>query len=379
VRGAARWLLVVLVVLGGLYTAAWTTTDRSGISRAVVWLEADTGDLHRFPSRIIPAGDEPFPLPPGPPLDLTGVWPGGGDPTEVLDASGTAAFLVVQDGRLIYERYGEGTDAAELRTSFSVAKSIVSTLVGLAIEDGAIGSLDDPVTAYVPELAERDPRAEAITLRHLLTMSSGLRYVERSLPWSDDARTYYSTDLRGTALSARVDHEPGTRFLYNNYNLLLEGLVLERATGERVADYASRRLWGPLGAEADASWSLDSDRHGFEKMESGFNAVARDYARFGLLFTRGGEIDGRQVVPRAWVEEATSAAASGSVSPSYALHWWTGTFEGSVFPEGHALAAGNHGQFVYIAPDRDLVLVRLGDGYGDVAWPQLLTELAQRL
>jgi CubicO group peptidase (beta-lactamase class C family) len=372
-------MVVALVLLGGLYAAAWSMTGRSGTARAVAWLEADTDDVHRFPTRAIPAGDVSLPLPTGEPLDLAAVWPERTEPTEVLDATATAAFLVVQDGQLRYEHYGAGTDVAELRTSFSVAKSIASTLVGLAIEDGAIGSLDDPLSRYVPELVDRDPRAAAITLRHLLTMSSGLAYVERSLPWSDDARTYYSTDLRGTALSARVDHQPGTRFLYNNYNLLLEGLVLERATGERVADYAARRLWGPLGAEADASWSLDSERHGFEKMESGFNAVARDYARFGLLFARGGEVDGRQVVPRSWVEEATSSTASGSVSPSYALHWWTGTFEGEVFPEGHTLAAGNHGQFVYVAPDRDLVLVRLGDRYGDVAWPQLLTELAQRL
>lgn len=377
-----RWAVragLALLLLGGLcYAGAWLTTDRFGASRAIAWMGADTGDVDRFPSRPVPAGGDVLPLPAGPPLDLDRVWGPGWE--AVADVSGTAALLVVQDGALRVERYGAGSGPEELRTSFSVAKSVVTTLVGLAIADGAIGSLDDPVIRYVPELADRDPRFADVTLRHLATMASGLRYEERSTPWSDDTQTYYGTDLRETARSAAVVEPPGARFHYNNYNPLLEGLVLERATGRSVSDYLAERLWGPMGAEADASWSLDSTRSGFEKMESGLNAVARDYARFGLLFANGGRAGDRQVVPEAWVRLAASREAP-ETGPAahYGLHWWTGFADGTPLPTGHLRAAGNHGQHVYVAPDAGVVLVRLGDRSGDVDWARMLAALAETL
>ncbi len=156
-------------------------------------------------------------------------------------------------------------------------------------------------------------------------------------------------------------------------------LVLERATGRSVSEYLSQRLWRPMGAEADASWSLDGDRSGFEKMESGLNAVARDYARFGLLFAHGGRVEDRQVVPETWVRQATSPQAADSPSDFYAFHWWTRARRDTPMPPGHVLARGNHGQFVYVAPDRDAVIVRLGDDDAGEDWPQRLTQLADRL
>jgi CubicO group peptidase (beta-lactamase class C family) len=377
-RRVGQAALAVLVLLGLVYAGAWATTDRFGASRAIAWLESDTGDIDRFPAREVPTGSDPLPLPAGEPVDLAAIWPGD-DLEADLAANETVALLIVRDGELVTEEYRGGVGPGDLRTSFSAVKSVVSTLVGLAISDGLIRSVDDPVTDYLPELAERDPRFADITIRHLLTMSSGLRYVERPLPWSDDAQTYYGTDLRGTALRARVDDEPGRAFLYNNYNLLIEGLVLERVTGMPVATYLSERLWTPMGAEADASWSLDSTRSGFEKMESGLNAVARDYARFGLLFAEGGRAGDRQVVPEDWVRQATDATAGGGPAPFYGFHWWTGTFDGEPFPGGAFMAAGKYGQLVYVAPDRDVVIVRLGDGYGGVDWPAALSQMADRL
>jgi CubicO group peptidase (beta-lactamase class C family) len=370
-----RATLALASVLLLLYGAAWLTVDRFGASRAIAWLEADTGDIDRFPSRAIRTGPESWDLPPGEPLSLAAVW-AIPDPEGFLDETGTVAFLIVQDGQLRYERYADGSTGDELRTSFSVAKSVVSTLIGLAIADGAISSIDAPITDHLPELLDADPRFARITVRHLVTMSSGLGYVERSHPWSDDAQTYYGTDLRATGLSARIEQEPGQEFLYNNYNPLLEGLILERATGERVADYLARRLWQPMGSEADASWSLDSRASGFEKMESGFNAVPRDYARFGAMIAAGGRVADRQVVPTGWLDVATSARRSRSAVSFYAAHWWTGSPDDGPFPDGHVLAGGNHGQFIYVAPDRDLVIVRLGDRYGTDEWPQLLAAIA---
>ncbi len=377
-RWTLRALLVIVLIAGVVFAGAWATTDRYGASRAMVWFEADTGDLDRFPSRPVPAGDEVVDLPAGEPLDLAAAW-GIDDVDRFLEDSETTSLLIVQDGQLREERYLRGSSADELRTSFSVAKSFVSSLVALAVEDGDIGSVDDPVTTYLPELLERDERFAAITIRDLMTMSSGIRYVERSLPWSDDAQTYYGTDLRRTALSAEVAASPGERFLYNNYNPLLEGLILERATGQRVADYLAERLWQPMGAEADGSWSLDSQRSGFEKMESGVNAVARDYARFGLLFLDDGRAGERQVLPPGWVAQAFARDGSAGPDDRYGFHWWTGRFDGSPLPDGHAVAVGNLGQFVYVAPDLDLVVVRLGDDTGGVDWPARFVALTDHV
>jgi CubicO group peptidase (beta-lactamase class C family) len=386
-RLAGGFAVVVLLVLG-VYAWARASLDRSSIARAMWWTEADVGDQFRFPARTIPAGDEAAgPLPVG--AEIAPVPPSGsgGDLTfeGFLRQTDTLAFLIVHDDELVYERYFGDADHDARQTSFSVAKSFVSTLVGIAIDEGLIASVDDPVTDYVPELAERDPRFERITLRHLLTMTSGIRYEEQSLPlpWGDDVNTYYGTDLRDLALSeTEIVSPPGAGWLYNNYNPLLLGLVLERATGESVSQYMATELWQPLGAEADATWSLDSVESGFEKMESGLNARPVDYARFGLLFLHDGERNGRRIVSKDWVREATttdtSAAPAGSyyVADNYQYFWWIDPLR-----PGRFYALGNFGQFIYVAPDAGTVIVRNGADWGvdNDTWVGLFRDIADGL
>jgi CubicO group peptidase (beta-lactamase class C family) len=202
-----------------------------------------------------------------------------------------------------------------------MAKSFASTLVGVAIDEGYIKSVDESITNYITELLGKDERFKAITIRNLLTMSSGIKYEDGGdLPWSeeaDDTKTYYSTDLRELALNCRIEGKPGEYFEYNNYNPLLMGMILERATGMRVSRYLQEKLWKPVGMEADGSWSLDSTSSGFEKMESGVNARARDFARFGMLFAQEGNWEGRQLISRGWVEESTRADTSTDPSQDY--------------------------------------------------------------
>ncbi len=384
-RGRSRWVRLAggvvagIVVLGvALQVWARASLDRSAAARAVVWFEADVDDIDRFPRRPIPAGGEPLvlregTLPPGT-LDRVSTRDGERHLEDLVEGSATTALLVLRGDEIVLERYANGGAADRPHTSFSVAKSVLSTLVGIAIQRGEIASLDDAVTLHVPELLDRDPRFADVSLRSLITMSSGLGYEERGMPWSDDTTTYYAPDLRGEALSAVVVESPGRTWLYNNYNPLIMGLVLERATGMRVADYASRHLWGPMGAEADASWSLDSDRSGFEKMESGVNALPRDYARFGYLFAHEGQVGGRRVVDAQWVREATANDTSGDPAERY-QHWWWVDLE----REGRFYAAGNHGQFVYVDPATDVVVVRLGREDGDVHWPTVLRDVADRV
>ncbi|WP_230684977.1 serine hydrolase [Cellulomonas sp. JZ18] len=375
-RVLASVLVVVAVALVGTRAWAQVMLDDAAAARAIAWREADTGDVHRFASHPVAAGDDRLvlrdaPLPPG---ALDGVRARDGRTLDALLAdTGTAAFVVLRGSDVLVEEYGPGSAATTLQTSFSVAKSVLATVLGIAVDRGDVGSLDDPVTAYVPELADRDPRFADVTLRHLVTMSSGLAYEEQGLPWSDDSVTYYSPDLRATALSARVAQEPGRTFLYNNYNPLLVGLVLERATGRPLAEYTSEVLWQPLGAGADASWSVDSVRHGFAKMESGFNATALDYARLGYLMAHEGAVDGRQVVSSTWVAQATAADTTTDPAARYQYFWWVDTER-----DGRFYGHGNHGQFVYVDPVTDVVVVRLGARYGvePDAWVGVLREVA---
>jgi CubicO group peptidase (beta-lactamase class C family) len=175
---------------------------------------------------------------------------------------------------------------------------------------------------------------------------------------------------------AVIVDEPGKHFLYNNYNPLLLGMAVERATGRAISEYTSEVLWAPMGAEADASWSMDSFFNGFEKLESGFNARPIDYARFGLMFARGGVVDGVQVVPREWVQEATaptnvSVGRNDLLEQNFAHFWW-------VYPDNRFAAQGNLGQYIVISPDDGTVIVRLGREE-TLMWPMLLLDLSERL
>jgi CubicO group peptidase (beta-lactamase class C family) len=374
-RRLGRWILRVvvgLVVLAGLvFGTAYLLTPYSGVARAVVWIEADVDDFRRFPSRPIEAPAQPdrfakAPMAPG----LTAVWVDGveRDLERFLGSTGTTAFIVIHDDSVVYERYFNGDTRTSVQTSFSVAKSYLSALVGIAVEEGLL-DLDDPITDHIPELLDRDRRFSRITVEHLISMASGLRYEETWLPWGDDAQTYYSADLRELALGdTEIVEPPGRTWLYNNYNPLLLGMILERVTGMPVAAYLEQKVWQPLGSEFDASWSVDSEETRFEKMESGLNARAIDFARLGVLFLNRGTWEGQEIVPSEWVEASTSAQAA----PHYGYWWW-------VEPGGVFLARGNHGQNVFVDPSRNVVIARFGTTDGEVDWPAVFADVSARV
>jgi CubicO group peptidase (beta-lactamase class C family) len=385
-----RWLrrvivgvVALLVVLAGVFTWARASVDRSTIAGALWWRDADIGDQYRFPARVIRAGGAESPLPTSElafaPTVPPGVAEAGGSFEDFLSDTGTRAFLIVHGDQLVYERYLEGSGRGTLETSLSVAKSFVSTLVGIAIDEGLIGSVEDSVTDYLPELATRDPRFAQITLRDLLTMSSGIRYWESALPWpwSDDTFTYYGVDLRDIALHrTRIEGPPGQEWHYNNYHPLLLGLVLERVTGMSVSEYMCTRLWQPLGAERAGTWNLDSQDSGFEKMESGLNATAADYARFGLLYLHGGEWNGRRIVSEDWFRAATALDTTTDPADFYQYFWWV-----DLERPGRFYAAGNLGQYIYVALDADTVIVRLGRtrGVETPTWRAIFRGIADQL
>jgi CubicO group peptidase (beta-lactamase class C family) len=383
--GALLLLASVVVVIGYL------SAPNFYLTRAIFWGESDYKDLEKFPARTIHNAPPAFRLdelradnPYASQIEDIGNRSTNGSLVGYLESSGTTAFLVIHDDELLYERYFDNYDETSVNTSFSMAKSFASALVGIAIDEGHIRSVDEPITNYIPELLEKDKRFGSITIRNLLTMSSGIKYEEGGdLPWSeesDDTKTYYATDLRALALNCEIEGKPGEYFEYNNYNPLLVGLILERSTGMPVARYLQERLWKPMGMEADGSWSLDSTTSGFEKMESGLNARARDFARFGMLFAKEGKWEGRQLISRGWIEESTRRDTSTDPSSEYQYFWWVNTPDGGGTP--HFSARGKYGQYIYVAPEKDLVIVRLGKeegerGYG--YWISLFEELATGL
>jgi len=291
-----------------------------------------------------------------------------GDLDEFLEKTDTTSFIVIYKDNIIFERYYNGYTRESTVTSFSVAKSFVSALIGIAIEEGYIKSLNDPITDYLPELKERDIRFSEIKIIDLLHMSSGLKYKEPP----DDIYTYYAPNLRKLALEKTVIEEyPGDKFLYNNYNPLLLGMIIERATKRTVSEYMEEKIWKPTGMEFNGSWSIDANN--FEKMESGINCKAIDLAKFGRLYLRKGNWNGKKVIPSGWVVASTAPYFPENddyypektffkeYSGYYSLMWWGIQREDSSYD---FYAAGNHGQYIYISPDKELIIVRNGISYG---------------
>lgn len=354
----------------------------SYLARYIFLNAAGITDYRVFPSREIQNDSRVFQFSPagsGTALDHSLPAALKRSPDETLDQflmrNGTVAFLMIKNGRLLIERYYNDYERDSICTSFSVAKSFVSALIGIAVHENLIGSLDDPLTKYIPEASASF--WQEISLRHLVSMSSGLKYREGGfLPWDDAPLTYYSPNLRRLALSARKSEAPGTCFRYNNYNLILLGMVLERVTSSHVSTYLQEKIWKPLGMEFPASWSLDCVESGMEKMESGLNARAIDFAKFGQLYLQRGEWNGKQIIPESWVVEST-AVAPDAPWKHYKYLWWM-----SRSGQGRFMAVGNLGQFIFVAPDKDCVIVRFGRGKPAdwrMVYPPLFGALADAL
>ena len=367
-------ILCLGAIVGGTFLWALLSTGYSQLARVLIWWESDTDDWKRFPSRPVLAGPEPvnFAAAESSPLaeaKINGTIPLG----QFLAEKNTTAFIVLHGDQILYEGYFNGSSRQATQTSFSVAKTFTATLVGIAIDEGFIAGLDEPITTYIPELIQKDTRFGDITIRHLVTMSSGIRYQAYRSPWADNTTTYYAPNLRAAALRTKIEEPPGIEFLYNNYNPLLIGIIVERATGMSVSGYLQFRLWQPMGAEADGSWSLDGKRSGFEKMESGINGRAIDFIKLGWLFLNNGRNGEHQVVSRNWVEESTREDTATDPAAEYQYGWWVDVGKDSYYAEGH------HCQFIYVYPAAQIVIVRMGRNCGGIYWTGFLGSMAQTL
>jgi CubicO group peptidase (beta-lactamase class C family) len=315
---------------------------------------------------VVHHGTTVMPLP-RTPHELDVHYKAGGedwDAAKFMEHNRVAGLLVLHRGRIVLERYGLGQTEHDQWVSFSVAKSVNSTLLGAAIRDGFIGGLEDPVTRYIPELTKSG--YAGVTLRQALTMTTGLRWDENyKNPESDWGRSL-SMDVPGDTKPAvdivqymagrpRVT-APGTVFLYNSGNAQILGVVVQRATHKTLAAYLEEKIWRPLGMEADAYWVRD--RFGRSIGRSLLNATLRDYARFGYFFMHGAQIGGTSILPQGWIEDATRSHIKTDWDDiGYGYQWW-------INPDGTYRAIGICGQMIFLDPKSDIVIVT------NSAWPE---------
>ena len=278
---------------------------------------------------------------------------------------GTVAFLVIQDSALVFEQYWEDYSDQKRSNSFSMAKSIVSLAIGCAIDDGFIANTDQAVSDFIPEFNSFN--GKKLTIKHLLTMSAGVDFEESYVsPFSPTTQLYYGDNLKDVVYGMKMIEEPGIYFNYQSGVTQLLAFIVEKATGESLSAYVSRRLWTPMHAEEDALWSLDH-KGGSEKAYCCFNSNARDFARFGQLILNNGSWDGNQLVSASYIKEAITPDTllidkkHNEPNRHYGYQFWKLNFEGSEV----VYMRGMLGQYVFVIPEKRAIVVRLGHKRGE--------------
>ena len=352
------WFIVGVIIV---VNAVIVLTGRTYIYNGIVntYFKGRTGptiyDLETFHNAKISKGGEVFEFPKHPNYNKQKI---PNDLRQYIEDLDTRALLVIKNDTLVYEEYWGDHDEITLSNSFSIAKTVVAILVGIAADEGYIESIDDPVYKYLPEF-KNGPR-DIITIRHLLQMASGLDWTQSGVnPFSDDAESYYGWDLDKLAMRQKRISEPGVMFKYQGGNSILLSMIVERVTGKSISQYAEEKIWTKLGMASDAYWSLDK-KNGQEKSFCCIYAQATDFAKIGRMILNQGEYNGEQIIPRWYyhqmVKKNDLTTEDGVPNYRYGLHIWT--YRGN--EDEVIYCRGILGQYIITIPDRDLMIIRLG-------------------
>jgi len=273
---------------------------------------------------------------------------------ELNDERKTKSFLVIKNDSILFEKYYDGHKQTDISNSFSVAKSIVTSMMGKAIMEGKIKSLDQPVSDFFEEY--KNGLASELTVGDLASMSSGMKWNEKYYSVINiTSESYFTDDLRSVILGQEIENKPGKGFRYSSGDTQLLAMIIEKATGTSLSNYLSQKFWDPMGAENLALWQIDSEESGMEKAYCCIAATARDFARFGKLYIDKGKWGDTQILDSSFVELSLNPVFDDS--PFYGYGWWLYEFEGKkVFTMN-----GHRGQFVISFPDENIIIVRQGD------------------
>ncbi|WKY46578.1 serine hydrolase [Eubacteriaceae bacterium ES3] len=306
-----------------------------------------------------------------------------------MESSDTTAFIVIKDDKLIFEEYFNGHSRESLSRVFSITKSFTSALIGIAIDQGLIKSVDDPIKKYLPEI--KDEKTGSLTIRNLLLMQSGITFKEGVEPWTDDVKQYFSTDIKKRVLNLKTSDPVGEYFHYNDYYLQFLTMILERVSNKKAGVLLQEKIWTELGMEYPALMVVDSQKCNFEKMESGLCATAIDLAKFGRLYLNDGLWNDKSILSDRWIKESV---VSDSIKAKSYYKYYQDKPWGRWFDTGKGyykylwwgyradeetddyFAMGILGQFIYISPRKKTIVVRLGKQWGISGWwPTIIKEL----
>lgn len=355
-------------ITGRLLLAAAMVSLGSCIAyRAVRYGSPGIDDYRTFPQDTIHRGEQVFRFPEAPHeariFDTLRAFRAYGEMRtlgEALALDGkklSCGILLIRRDSIVYEYYQGDIQRDKVATVFSVSKSLTSLLCGIAVDEGFIKSVHDPVTEYLPELRDADPGFAKLTIEHLLDMRAGLKFSENYgfNPFSGMAKLHYGRNMLRQMRRLKFKDEPGTSFYYSSMATAILGIVIERATGRSYAEYMSEKVWQPLGMETDALMSVNAVRKRYPRAYGGISTTARDLAKVGRLYMHGGSFEGRQIVSPEWVETTFSAerafANSGGNLRGYSYSWW--------HKDGSVQMVGMLGQQVFVDPSRDVILVVL--------------------
>ena len=290
----------------------------------------------------------------------------------------TLSFLIIRNDTILYEYYKEPYSDSSLVSSFSMVKPMISTMIGIAIKEGKIGSIEDPIVNYLPEYKDREGW-EKIKIKHLLHHTSGIKFTDGKFSLtSDNAKFYWGNNLRKEVSKAELEFPPDTQFKYSSTNTQLLGMIIARATSTTLSNYFEEKLWKPLGMEAPASWSLDrNDDMAIEKAFCCLQARTIDFAKFGRLYLKEGKWNGEQIVPKQWVNYSTRPDPRGNNKHYYNNNWGLGPLKyGSYF------AIGLYGQILYLYPEKNVIIIRFGNtdtSYHPNYWKEVFLQLIDQL
>ena len=368
------WKIVLVAALACALAATLILSPRLiRVYRVLTMFEEDViveNFLHIenvFPLATMTASPEPFRFEHGDPISLPNEFP---YQSEIINTqahfaeTNTTGLLVVHNGKIALEDYYRGHRAEGHHISWSMVKSFVSALVGIALAEGAFESIEDPITRYVPKL--KGSGYDGVRIKDILQMSSGVKFNEDYGDFHSDINRFgrllaMGGSLDDFAASLEREVEPGTRHHYVSIDTQVLGMLLVRTTGQSLTRYMEEKLWHPLGMEYPGYFVVDDD--GMELALGGLNAALRDYAKLGYLYLNGGRLDGRQVVPEQWVKDSVTPDAPhllpGADNPlsttpwGYGYQWWIPTD-----PDGEFMAVGIYNQFIYVYPRKSLVIVK---------------------